>query len=552
MLSRHKKKLKKAFSVLKSVEANQAAKFEEYQFRPVEFAEEVLGISTLTEPQKEGLRALHKPPYKVLVPAAHNCGKTFQGAVALIYWHKCFQPSVVISTAPTQRDVEDLLWTEVRLIWQRAGFNSKDFIGPKAPQIYRAPDYYAKGYTAVKGDSFAGRHRERMLFIFDEANGIDAAYFQTLRTMFDPSLGHAVLVFFNPISMTSHVYVEDMLTDDPDSQSHDGTPPWHRIRLNALDHPNIAAQLAGKPKPIPGAVSIEQVEAAIRDWCERVDGKPDTTDIEWTPGSGRFVHPGPIFQSRVLGIWPSVSDGVWSEALFNACLRRQDRFEMAAIPEVGCDTAMGKADDFHAVHGRWWGTSLIHETSNTMDPVQIAEHIRKTCRFLADFANFRRDTVAKPIDPKQVPIKIDDDGTGNAVVAILRREGYNIHAIGAGCRANRPTLYPNRRSELWFDVVDLAKEGLVDIHRLDKHTQHRLRIQLLAPRHDPDRAGRRVVEEKRITKEKIKRSPDDADAMNLAYCHVPEANVHVVEPDEVVQPIKPKNEHFGMRRSRWV
>jgi hypothetical protein len=52
---------------------------------------------------------------------------------------------------------------------------------------------------------------------------------------------------------------------------------------------------------------------------------------------------------------------------------------------------------------------------------------------------------------------------------------------------------------------------------LDVPTGARLRQQFLAPAWDLDPAGRRLVEPKEVTREKIGRSPDDADAANLAF-----------------------------------
>src|SRR6266508_3324661 len=114
----------------------------EYAGQPVEYAEKKLGITTLTPEQKEMLRLLHVPPCRVLVPSAHDVGKTFCAAVAVSYWFDSFDPGIVISTAPTDRDVKDLLWTEVRLQRQRAGL-SMPFIGPSAPHMRTSEEHYA-------------------------------------------------------------------------------------------------------------------------------------------------------------------------------------------------------------------------------------------------------------------------------------------------------------------------------------------------------------------------------------------------------------------------
>src|SRR5262249_20376681 len=142
------------------------------------------------------------------------------------------------------------LWTEVRLQRHRAGLPST-FAGPQAPYMGDGPEHYAKGFTAKKGELFKGRHRRRMLFLFDEGNEIDPPYWTTTKTMFDPADGHAWVAFFNPTTTTSQAYQEDVACDEAD-----GTPRWHRRRLSALNHPNVLAGLRGEPRPIPGAVSL--------------------------------------------------------------------------------------------------------------------------------------------------------------------------------------------------------------------------------------------------------------------------------------------------------
>src|SRR5262249_14204019 len=157
--------------------------------------------------QKQILRLLHEPPYRVLVPAAHDTGKTFVAAVAALYWFFSYDPGLVLTTAPTERDVIDLLWAEVRLLAQKAGL-ALPGLAPSAPLMMDSPEHYAKGYVSRKGQGFQGRHRPRMLFIFDEANDVDALHWVTARTMADPDQGCAWLAIFNPTSTTSQAYQE--------------------------------------------------------------------------------------------------------------------------------------------------------------------------------------------------------------------------------------------------------------------------------------------------------------------------------------------------------
>src|SRR3954447_669675 len=85
-----------------------------YQKCPIRYMREVLGVDPWAK-RREITRLLQTPPYKVLVKASHGCGKTWLAAALTSYWYDTHpENSSVITTAPTARDVKDLLWTEVR------------------------------------------------------------------------------------------------------------------------------------------------------------------------------------------------------------------------------------------------------------------------------------------------------------------------------------------------------------------------------------------------------------------------------------------------------
>jgi hypothetical protein len=234
-----------------------------------------------------------------------------------------------------------------------------------------------------------------------------------------------------------------------------------------------------------------------------------------------------------MGLEPDLGDGVWSPRLWEAVCKPLPvgwKFDLTKTPELGVDCATGKGDDYHAIHGRWGAISVYHETSNVMDPARIFTRVKEAARLVADLANQHRPWTAALVKPKDIDIKLDDDGVGGAVGAFLRADGYHAYQIGAGCSANDPERYPRRRDELWFVTAEKAKQGLVNLSLLDRTTKARLRQQLLAPAWEPDPAGRRKVEKKEDTKEKIGRSPDDADAMNLAYYECSVGGITAVTP----------------------
>lgn len=493
-----------------------------YAGNPLGYCKDVLGITLLPELARV-LTLLHVPPYRVLVPSGHGYGKTHGAAAALNYWYDSYNPGAVFTIGPRFDSLKDTVWGEVRRQRARAGLPDT-FIGPSAPHMETATDHWAKAFTAARDSSLTGRHFPRMLFVVEEATGVDPIWWQVIMTMFDASLGHAQLCIFNPTDTTSAAYQQDILCDDPD-----GRPLWHRVRLDSTKHPNVLAELAGKPKVIAYAVSLDQINQAIVDDCEPVDDPDDrlATDIFWPPDSenGRWYRPGPVFQARWQGTWPDSGGGVWSPSLFEACcalpsdgvlgLRRM--YPLTELPQIGVDCSMGKGEDYFGLHARWGVVSVHHETSNTMDPARILGRVKAVCAKMAGMVNAHRSANAAPVLAEMIPVKLDDDGTGGAVGAFLREEGYLAYQVNAAKLAIDESHYPRMRDELWFQVAKRASRGLVKLGMLDRKTLGRLRQQLLAPSWDLDGAGRKKVEPKDDTKEKIGRSPDDADALCLAH-----------------------------------
>lgn len=495
---------------------------------PVGYASEKLNVRWWDK-QKEIAELLITPPYRVLVLSAHGVGKTHTLAGLLNWWYDTRDPGVVITTAPTHRDVVDLLWTEVRLQRMAAGMGG--FIGAKAPELRSSEDHYAKGFTASTGESFQGRHHKQMLFLMDEAVGIDQIFWETTKSMFQPDGSAGWVACFNPTDVSTQAHQEWLIAGE-------GYPKkgWHVVTMAARDHPNIAAELAGQPAPYPGAVTLAMLDGWVSDWCTRID-RGDVTpgyDFEWPPQSNRWHRPGPLFEARASGMWPSQADySVWSNWLWNVCEKSIGVIKLDTIPEIGCDVARF-GSDFTSFFCHDNGVAIHHETHNGWSLDQTAGRLKQLCREMVEHTIKKNKDFAGTLKPERIPVKIDCDGLGAGVVDMAG--GYNFIAVSGSMVLDGD--YRNMRSELWFAAAERAKEGRLHLGRLPKESLALLRQQAVSPVYKINARGQLEVEPKERTKIRLGRSPDDMDCLNLGV-H-PAAQWEV--PPVIKEPPRPRLE----------
>ncbi len=457
---------------------------------PVGYAEVVLGV-TLTPDQRRILELLTVPPYKVLVRSAHLTGKSFVAAVATLWWYDTHDPGIVLTTAPTDKQT-GIVWKEVRNLRGPWG----GFVGPKANELRDGPKHFARGLTARDGTAFQGHHDQAVMLVFDEAVGVEPIFWEAAETMLNGE-EYAFLAIYNPTDQTSFAYQAE----------HAGN--CHVVTLSALDHPNISAEMRGQPPPYPAAIRLARLDELIRQWSAPADGARQPHDIEWPPHGGHWLRPSPLCECRLLGRWPSQAmNAVWSEAAWDrAC---SSALEPSGPLQIGADIARF-GDDDTAIHVRRGGVSLHHESHNGWDTSRTAARLRQ----LANEYGARHF-----VEPKTVVVAIDDIGVGSGVVD--QAEGYHFVGVNGSSRpfAGEQNLYPNRRSELWFHLAEQAAKGEVSFARLPDAVRRDLRGELLSPFYAIDYQGRRVVERKDDTKKRLGKSPDNADAVMLAYARL--------------------------------
>jgi hypothetical protein len=148
---------------------NSLIPFPEYADNPVDFIEVVLG--TQLTPEQRQLAESVRDNAETNVPAGHGLGKTRVAACIALWWTFAVGGRF-ISTAPTNRQVTELLWGEIRSMYDA---HAKELGGERGMTFIRLTEQArGVGYAAADRnlDSFQGAHAEHLLIIEDEANGI--------------------------------------------------------------------------------------------------------------------------------------------------------------------------------------------------------------------------------------------------------------------------------------------------------------------------------------------------------------------------------------------
>lgn len=492
--------------------------YSQYQTNPIGYARDVLKLHLTPDQELMLLSILNNR--RTLVKASHAVGKTKIAAVAANWWYDCWGRHIVYITAPTWPQALGLTFKQVktdRRNQKLSGTILETGLVKDTDQL-REGEHFIRALNAERGEGFQGEHSAPILIIIEEGVGVpkyiwDAA--EGLMTHPDNRL----FVIGNPTDETT-----EFGTASESSL-------YHVMSISALDHPNIQAELRCEPPPIPDAVRLlwlyemltkecEQVESAVEDAFEFVALEQIKNALEGRPADlsqTAIYMPTAYFQGRVLGEFPTQAD---QQVIPKTWLKFQPRLEPADtdVPELGCDVARF-GDDRSTVFSRRGPCVLNARELRKMDADVVAdacrdEALRCAREWKPNLPSDEQERLAK-----KFRIKVDvTGGLGVAPVVLLRGWGYTPIEINSSERANNQEQYKNKRSELWFDTRERAREKRLDLSWLRQDIRERLKRELSAPKYKAP--GQKIVEPKAETKSRLGQSPDLADGLNLAFAPV--------------------------------
>lgn len=461
--------------------------YAEYNQNPVGFVTDVLE-EHLWQKQVEIMESVRDNRHTA-VHSSHATGKSFVAARIVAWWMACHEPgeAFAITTAPTFAQVRAILWREIRRAHRRnlpGKVNQTEWwINNEIVAFGRKPGDYDT-------DAFQGIHARAVLVILDEASGIPPALWEAVETVVTNDECR-VLAIGNP--------------DDPHGEFARKCQPdsgWNAIHVNGLESPNFTDE------PIPDHLRGLLISPT---WvAERA--------AEWGEDS-------PLYVSKVQGLFPEdTDDGVISLSSIRAVQydeddrpplpTHQETDQMAGITETVADydvclgVDVGAGGDQTVIRERQGIRAGRQWAARTPESEEAVNLILRAC------AETQPDR-----------INVDVIGVGWGIVGRLRGlvseampgdllYGVRIDGVNVGAAPRDKERFPKLRDELWWVVGrELIQSGAMDLTDLDDTTV----AQLISPTYSPDAGGRVKIEPKDDTRKRIGRSPDNADALLLAF-----------------------------------
>lgn len=448
------------------------------QKEPLGFYDVVLGCGHW-EKQDDITHSVFKNQ-RTTVGSCHGAGKSYIAARVGMAFLYAYQNSIVLTTAPTFRQVEDVIWRE----WRSAHANARVDLGT-APLLTKqeiSERWFARGISADKADNMQGYHGPYILIIVDEAAGMRAEVMDAIEGLLT-SENVRLLYIGNTTTGTGHFF-----------NSHKSNL-FHKIKISVFDTPNFTSN---------GILNLQDLQKFER--REDVEKLPIAFPQLVTPlwaweRMQEWGEDTPIFKARVLAQFPEEGEDtlIGLHLVDQAVNKTWKPEELAARPRanvVGIDVARFGSDQ----------TVLTAMQSHQM--LDLDWYNGKDTQSTAGrgIDMFKHHSFDKNLDS----FVVDDTGVGGGVTDALRAAGYNVLAVNFGSSPESED-FANLKAEIMWNMRQVFRAG--DISILDKG---KLVAQIPMIRYDYSGNGKLVIVSKKQMKKEGIESPDFADSLALA------------------------------------
>lgn len=409
---------------------------------------------------------------RVAIASGHKIGKSHTAAILALWFYCSFPDARVVLTSTTSRQVDQILWREIRMMHARATRRIDGELHDLARSGLRSGFREIVGFTAKESEAVAGISGRNLLYLPDEATGIPDAVFEAIE---GNRAGGARLCMFSNPTRTEGEFARAFLDEAK-------KPFYHTIQVSSEESPNVTA---GR-ELVPGL--------ALADWIEE-------KRAEWGEDS-------PLFKVRVKGEFVLGEDGkVITLHAIGEAEKRWAETPAEGRLFMGLDPAGEGGVGDESVWAPCRGAKILELVAER--GLTDEAHVARTLAVL----NAHRG----PREPVPVVIVDREGAVGARVYGQLRAyadanpTAFELVSVRASDRAVRePAVYDRLRDELWANLAAWFREGGA------VPEDARLEAELHAPAWYSDLRGRQKVTDKRDLRKALGRSPDRADAVTLA------------------------------------
>jgi phage terminase large subunit len=476
-----------------------------YRENPVGFFREILGVEPWYA-QCEILEAMVTHP-RGAVKSGQKTGKSNIIAGASLWVYSSFEDAAVLMTSTTSRQVDSILWLELRKMLARSGkcvackLEDPDdrTIGRPCPHSAIIPEKPANlartgihsedfrsisGFTAREAEAVQGKSGKNLWYFPDEASGIPPQIFDAMEG--NRAGGAKLWMFGNPTKNEGEFY----------DAFHSKAKFYWTYTISSETTPNV---IEGR-EVIPGLAGRSHIEEKKEEWGEN-------SPLYKVRIKGEFAEKedGKIFSIHDIGEaelrWHEMNR-IGDETAHAARARIQGFGRLFLGIDLAGATGMGDEEMFVSRRGPFM-YGLTHKPGLTNES-----------RLVEILAVLERDRL-----PREVPVvvidRLGDIGSKfhNHARAFLEMHpgAFVLVSVRASdAPARRPLIFGTMRDELTgnFEEWLRAGGGIPEDAKLTK--------EMHAMEWDHGQLGKLKVTPKKLLKKKLGRSPDRYDACVLA------------------------------------
>lgn len=441
---------------------------------PVIFAKQALGF--VPDEWQSGALNDIRDHDQVAIRSGQGVGKTSVEAVIILWFLVCFSNAKVICTAPTKQQLNEVLWAEVAkwLVNSRIK-NILKWTKTKVYMIGSEQRWFATAKTATRPENMQGFHEDNMLFVVDEASGIDDRIMEAILGTLSGA-NNKIIMMANP-TKTSGIFYDAFHKDRAD---------WETRKVSSKDS---------------SRTNKKNIDRLIRRYG-------DDSDVVRVRVYGDFPLGEPNAWISLTAVEAAINRELSEDySVINFKLNEYDIPSHAPI-DIGLDVARF-GDDETVMATRLGAICLPLKSFQGQDLMKtVGLVIKESNRLHELYPNHH------------IRIKLDDTGVGGGVTDRLKEivyeddlEWLSIYPINFASKGNKD--YDGIISMMYGKFKEDYLESIILPNDDD------LMAQLSIRRYSLTSKGKVLIERKKEMKKRGLPSPDRAEAVVMAFYEPP-------------------------------